>query len=1338
MTDFGRTGPERGIVIVMRDFYTKENMQGEAFHVPDAGLAFEPSELAFEMETGTGREGVIRVRHKAGKPSRGYVYSSGPCMRAMREQFAPGADGTGFIRWQFDARGIAPGRTVRGFFRVISPFGEYRIPYCAEISGKGELLRKKEPGIRDKDIPEKDPARLEILSKEQFAALAGKDPMKAAGFFYSGRFENILTTEEDRTLYRGLSMKEGNLQNMEEFLIAACGMEKTIYEPAVETLVLQVQGRAGRTEGRMAGTRAERALEAHRQRVRSSGLGGAPAQRKAPAQEDLVYMNLGIRKIGSGFSELQIRAEGRFLPTAPFSVPQTGKKPEQESSADTGIPAEKKSSAEDVSIAAVREAEPSKEQTGLSASQPGSFAGQAGSAAGQAGTSVSQERPSASQAGPFAGQAVSAAETVFTVRIPVNRAALHAGRNFGRILLRGPFNDAEVPVEVHCSSNVSPVRRRQESELRLLQLQLMRLYTDYRLEQQYPGDRGQHPEDRLLQAEKLIEEISIRSHKDLVPRLFVVHLLILRKQYTEAARVLTRIAARYAGQDDAQYFSARFTGEKEGAYCYRQYLFARCHMDDVQLRSRVVRFLHGVYRQNGDWRIAWMLMDLSEEYAPGTSARWNFLRHQFESGCSSPVIWIEAWEMVRQNPQILLPGSSVQERWARDDFGLHVLWYAARNYVLTPEAAEVMITLAEKKKIFSKLLYRGLCAAYEIWDSGEDTEDSPDSGTREESPAAGPESGSLIRTRILRAICILLVRRQDISAQAHKWYTRAIENNVSLTTLEESWRQSVPADDAVYRMPAGRNAVLRTTASRAVRAVLVYDRFRGEQVFPIKDGVAFLPVYGDANTVFLEDAAGNRCAKSLPYALDVKEDMESALQDNGPDITLLSAPSGPAKLTENPYALAQWLGFGSRSGIRLRYGQETMEAAGRLLDSGLLTFAAHTKLILLCLERCGRQSGDAGELVRFFLSRVQPMRCSESERERLLGYLLDAGENEEAVRWLGAFGPDKISSGLLARACTGVLWEGNVQDVVVSSAWEAFVRGNRDSVLLERLAAEFTGLSEELLDLRRACTEAGLPTNDLEQRIIRQILYSGSSGPGAAQVIVSAAGRLGDVFLPAVAQYADYAFSNGLSLGVRMTDLIAGLLLEEGDRPADICRIAYLKELSMRHEEITEREKAAAQASLAALLSREIIFPFYRQFPGYDDRLDLYAEETLVQYHPASPDDGRGRHIVFHYAASRRGEAGNYRARPMKEMYRDFFVSGFVLFYGEQMHYYITDDAAEKNVVQSGTVGQDARIPESCSGRFGLINDTTRAAALREYDEALELLTGYYRRSYLESELFRR
>ena len=73
--------------------------------MPDAGLSFEPAELVFETETDTGREGVIRVRHRAGKPARGYVYPSERCMRGVREQFAPAADGTGYIRWQFDARG---------------------------------------------------------------------------------------------------------------------------------------------------------------------------------------------------------------------------------------------------------------------------------------------------------------------------------------------------------------------------------------------------------------------------------------------------------------------------------------------------------------------------------------------------------------------------------------------------------------------------------------------------------------------------------------------------------------------------------------------------------------------------------------------------------------------------------------------------------------------------------------------------------------------------------------------------------------------------------------------------------------------------------------------------------------------------------------------------------------------------------------------------------------------------------------------------------------------------------------------------------------------------------
>lgn len=1371
----------------MRDFYTKENMLGQAFHVPDAGLYFEPAELVFETETDTGREGVIRVLHRAGKPARGYVYPSERCMRGVREQFAPAADGTGYIRWQFDARGIAPGRIIRGSFRVITPYGEYKIPYMVEISAKGELLRRKnasraaggrngvlleqaaQEGIRGQ-MPEGTPsddrsaAAGGIRTKAEFLEMAEEDFERAAAFFYSSRFEEILTEEEDRTIYRGLSMQEGNLQNVEEFLIAACGKEKTVFEPVEKSLFLQTRVRAGRTEGRLAGSRAERAIEAHRQRVRRSGMAGGSARQETAKEEDLVYIPLQIRRIGNGFNGPVIRTEGIFLPSAPFAVPLNDESLSVLTDGTADRSAVQKTAAAEAAAAGDVSAdmENSDEGTGrtIAANTKNDDRGNSGTIDAGRNSNVS---------GRITDDKTES-ERVITVRIPVNRAALHAGRNFGRVIIQGPFNETAVPVEVHCPGSAVQMRRRQGRELELLQLQLMRLYVDFRLEETLP-------ENWFLQADRLIDEISLRSHRDLIPRLYGVHLLILRGQYAEAQRELGRIAVRYAGTDSAQNFSARFTGEQEDAYCYRQYLNARCRLEDTQLRGRVVRFLRGTYRQTGDWRTAWMLLDLAEEYAPGTAARWNFLRHQFESGCNSPVIWIEAWDMVRIDPQILLPGSSVQERWARDDFGLHVLWYAARNRALTPRAAEVMIALAEKKKTFSKLLFRALGSAYEMWEEeyrtaslaqkkyegGNGPQAAGTCGEDESSPAApdispSAESALQMKTEILRAACILLLRGQDLSLQAHKWYARAVEAQIPLTNLEQNWRNSMPVEDAGYRIPAGRNAVLRTTASRAVRAVLIYDRFRGEQTFPVRNGVAFLPVYGDANTVFLEDEEGNRYAKSLPYALDEK----AVRQDSD--------------VPEDPYALAEWIGFGSRAGVSLQVApkeddpvsERFAKAVGSLLDSGLLTGEARTRLLLMCLaDSSGKQ-----DYLRFYLSKADPSQGDAGERARLLAYLAEAGEYDKATRWLLAYGTEGVGAKLLGSISIGTAWEGGAQAALIPMGWEAFLRGCESTGLLERLSASFSGLSGELLRLRKACADTGVSTTALDRRIIRQVLYSGAVMSEHGQIIISAGRKLEDAFLPSVAQYADYAFSNGVSMGNRMTDLIAGLIAgggtaamagrgsaalsaagitgtpeksasgqgqqaEREDIP-DICRIACLKELSMRQDEISGRERAAAKASLSVLLSKGIIFPFYRQFPGYDDRLDLYAEETLVQYHPPEPDDGSGRNIVFHYTTSRRGEAGNYRARPMKEMYRDFFVSGFLLFFGEQMHYYITDDAAGRHVVQSGIIGQDARILDSCSGRFGLINETTRAAALRDYDEALSLLTGYYRRSYLENELFRR
>ena len=163
---------------------------------------------------------------------------------------------------------------------------------------------------------------------------------------------------------------------------------------------------------------------------------------------------------------------------------------------------------------------------------------------------------------------------------------------------------------------------------------------------------------------------------------------------------------------------------------------------------------------------------------------------------------------------------------------------------------------------------------------------------------------------------------------------------------------------------------------------------------------------------------------------------------------------------------------------------------------------------------------------------------------------------------------------------------------------------------------------------------------------------------------------------------------------------------------------------------------AAAERFLSSLLREEIVFPFYRQFAGAGPALRLYDRETMIEYHnPAGARGARG-HVVIHCALDRGGRQEPFMAREMKEMVRGFYVSSFFLFYAEQVHYFITDDPEEKNIVESGTIGQDARIDLVQTDRFAQIDAICRAADRREREKTAELLREYTKKEYLTKTLF--
>ena len=208
-----------------------------------------------------------------------------------------------------------------------------------------------------------------------------------------------------------------------------------------------------------------------------------------------------------------------------------------------------------------------------------------------------------------------------------------------------------------------------------------------------------------------------------------------------------------------------------------------------------------------------------------------------------------------------------------------------------------------------------------------------------------------------------------------------------------------------------------------------------------------------------------------------------------------------------------------------------------------------------------------------------------------------------------------------------------------------------------------------------------------------------------------------------ISQYCHYVFAEWRSMDSDIMKLIT-MADREGHALPAICRLAYLKTLADRTDSFTEGEADTAKRFMISLLREEIVFPFYRQFAGAGPALRLYDRETMIEYHnPAGVRGARG-HVVIHCALERGGRQEPFMAREMKEMVRGFYVSSFF------------DDPEEKNIVESGTIGQDARIDLAQTDRFAQIDAISRAAALREREKTVQLLSEYTKKEYLTAALF--
>ena len=145
--------------------------------------------------------------------------------------------------------------------------------------------------------------------------------------------------------------------------------------------------------------------------------------------------------------------------------------------------------------------------------------------------------------------------------------------------------------------------------------------------------------------------------------------------------------------------------EDPALWCYYLYLTTLISEEDAYV-DEVAETVSRIYgRRRGDWRIAWLLLYLSEEYVESVSRRWLLLEDLFLHHCTSPMIYIEAWNILCMNPAMLRK---------LDLFEEEVLPYAVNNGVMQEEILLQVVYLAGQKRGYSKRLFGILKGCYEL------------------------------------------------------------------------------------------------------------------------------------------------------------------------------------------------------------------------------------------------------------------------------------------------------------------------------------------------------------------------------------------------------------------------------------------------------------------------------------------------------------------------------------------------------------------------------------------------------------------------------------------------
>lgn len=900
----------------------------------------------------------------------------------------------------------------------------------------------------------------------------------------------------------------------------------------------------------------------------------------------------------------------------------------------------------------------------------------------------------------------------------IDHEKLHAGKNTGLITFMGPHQSYTVSVTASKAAEVDENARKDRLDIRECKVGIMELYQAYRLKRIVTGVWANETIEILDHLHAMLPE------EPMYP-LMKAQVFIINRQRQEAEWIL----------DD---FKREWIDHKAPVWGYYLYLMTLMEREPSYV-DRMTHEIEAIFRENPDSvMLFWVLSFLEEEYYNNNAHKLKAIEYWVLKGCASPYLYLEAYYLIWQDPYLLTK---------LDKFEVRILRWAIRHKAITKDISIQIFQIVEASKAFDPVMYQLLVAAYEV----------------------NPKPANV------GIICSYLIRGQQYDKCYHKWYEQGIGQELRITGLYEAYllsadereiaavpkiiqmyfqyeskvpyrklavlynniianKEKDPETYHKYRRAMGRFAMeqveqehmddnlavvyrdmlelglineeiahalshilytnkLYVDDKRMVRAFIYQRQLRDPQIVPISDQTAYFQLYSREYVILFEDAKGRRYAGSVSYRIE----------------PLMDAAAFEEKcMTLAPNELSYIVSYFDTRQTYLTFVSSDKRFFRRILFATDLSPEYQAEIVPEIVRFY--QTGEYDATLKEYLDETDFSWMPAETRRFMMELLAQNHKYEKAYAMVTEFGIDQVgSASKVALASYMIHTLGGEEDDALSLLVEqAFYAGKYNEDMLLYMSRYYNGPTEQMCALWKAAKDFHVETFELEERILVQMMYADHILPQADEIFQSyyEDGGRELVVLAYLSYRAHDYFVFHMAVEKYVFEMIEARYVYRMELN-DACKLALLKFYSDCPGTDDAQYKIEDEL-LSEYTCRNMNFGFFKKLDHRLVQKYHFYDKIFLEYR-TNPRN----HVVLHYSRDEDGE--QFIAEDMPDVYDGIFVKAFVMFFGEMVQYYISEEYGnEVQVTESSRIANNDVYSENDLSRYNLLNQMMISNTLQD------------------------